>query len=421
MLKTIEEAPMHVVFIFATTEIHKIPATILSRCQHYLFNRLTSQQLTKMIQDIAKNENIKITPDAIDKLISLADGSGRDTLSTLEQMATYTENNITLNDINNVFGLMDIQNKIDLINLMLSKNTQELMKLIDEYEQNGINFSQLANDITSLLIDKLIYIQTHDLSILKYLKENNINAINVDEKTCVSLINIWQEAYMKIRNSSDTHFYFKIAVFNSFKVNEPVNTIKPKETTISVEKTNNIKTNEVPSIDNAFTISEISIKPISKKIGSTPALIKTISSLEETFNGIAYNNHTACVDKVKTFINSIKESNKPKILSYVAAANKVIVASKNGVALLFDDGVDAELLNVKNMDFDLLNELRKYFGHPIFIIGFDKESAKDISKKFMLYKKQGKFFDEPNIDILKDVLKSNNSIEQAALEIFGEE
>jgi DNA polymerase-3 subunit gamma/tau len=190
MLKTIEEAPLHVVFIFATTEMHKIPATILSRCQHFLFNRLTRQHLTKMIEDIAKIEHIKIATNAIDKLIDLADGSGRDALSTLEQMATYTDNNITLNDINNVFGLIDNQNKINLINLILEKNTQKLIKLLDEYEQNGINFAQLANDLTSLLIDKLIYKQTQDISILKHLNTQNINEINIDEKACVALINI---------------------------------------------------------------------------------------------------------------------------------------------------------------------------------------------------------------------------------------
>ncbi|MDR3257232.1 MAG: DNA polymerase III subunit gamma/tau [Mycoplasmataceae bacterium] len=417
MLKTIEEAPLHVVFIFATTEMHKIPATILSRCQHFLFNRLTRQHLTKMIEDIAKIEHIKIATNAIDKLIDLADGSGRDALSTLEQMATYTDNNITLNDINNVFGLIDNQNKINLINLILEKNTQKLIKLLDEYEQNGINFAQLANDLTSLLIDKLIYKQTQDISILKHLNTQNINEINIDEKACVALINIWQEAYMKMRSTSDTRFYFEIAIFSSFKIGEEQPTITiPKKIIKQVSKTN-----DVPSLEQAFTTSEIKPKQTVAKVESTPVTIKQISSIEEMFHNIAYNNSKTYATKAKELIDFAQETNKPKVLSYIACASKVLVASKNGVILLFDDDVDAELLNAKNLEYDLLIELKKYFGHPIFIIGFEKNKAKEIGQKFMLYKKQGKFFAEPDIAPLKEILKANNSIEQAALEIFGEE
>jgi hypothetical protein len=222
---------------------------------------------------------------------------------------------------------------------------------------------------------------------------------------------------MKMRSTSDTRFYFEIAIFSSFKIGEEQPTITiPKKIIKQVSKTN-----DVPSLEQAFTTSEIKPKQTVAKVESTPVTIKQISSIEEMFHNIAYNNSKTYATKAKELIDFAQETNKPKVLSYIACASKVLVASKNGVILLFDDDVDAELLNAKNLEYDLLIELKKYFGHPIFIIGFEKNKAKEIGQKFMLYKKQGKFFAEPDIAPLKEILKANNSIEQAALEIFGEE
>jgi DNA polymerase-3 subunit gamma/tau len=190
MLKTVEEAPNHVIFIFATTEMHKIPSTILSRAQHFLFTRLNTHQLTNMLNNIAKQEHITLSEEAIQKIIALADGSARDAISILEQMAMYTNNNITRNDIDEVFGLIDIDNKIKFINLMLHKDTQSIMELINQYEQNGVNFMQLANDLVAILIDKLIYLQTKNIKILTVLNETTVDAINISENDCIKIINV---------------------------------------------------------------------------------------------------------------------------------------------------------------------------------------------------------------------------------------
>ncbi|GHU31212.1 hypothetical protein FACS1894166_02250 [Bacilli bacterium] len=190
MLKTIEDTPEHVVFIFATTEIHKIPSTILSRCQNYQFNRLTIEQLTHMIANVANKENIKIDKPAMTKIVDLADGSGRDVLSVLEQMAMFTNNNIKVTDINNVFGLLDDNNEINLINLICAQNTKEVFALLDEYSLKGINFTNLTNDIVILLIDKLVYLQTKDETLLKRLNKNGIEQLNLTVSVCIALITI---------------------------------------------------------------------------------------------------------------------------------------------------------------------------------------------------------------------------------------
>jgi DNA polymerase-3 subunit gamma/tau len=190
MLKTIEETPSHVIFIFATTEIYKIPATILSRCQYYQFGRLVDEQLNQMIFKIAKLENINIDKLAINKIVSLVDGSARDALSILEQLAMYSNNNITIATINEVFGLIDDQQKLALINDIITHNTQTIMQRLDTYALQGINFGQLANELILILIDKLVYLQTKDLTLLKKLTSTNVNDVNINQKQAIDLINV---------------------------------------------------------------------------------------------------------------------------------------------------------------------------------------------------------------------------------------
>ena len=98
LLKTLEEPPAHVIFILATTEIHKIPSTILSRCQRFEFKNLSQQQLVERLKYISKTENIDIEDKAIEKIATLAKGGLRDAISILDQVSNYSEK-ITLNNI----------------------------------------------------------------------------------------------------------------------------------------------------------------------------------------------------------------------------------------------------------------------------------------------------------------------------------
>jgi DNA polymerase-3 subunit gamma/tau len=424
MLKTIEEAPQHIIFIFATTEMHKIPPTILSRSQHFLFNRLTHPELSGMLSTIAQQEHITIANEAIDKIISLADGSARDTLSILEQMSMYTNNQIKLNDVIDVFGLVDLDNKIKLINLILHRDTKAIMELLDNYDQNGINFSQLANDLIVILIDKLIFLQTNNFTILKNLTASTVELIKIDESTCIKLINVWQEAFMKMRNANDARFYFELAVFNSFKsepgaISKPVvATNVPSPSTTTKPITPVPKTKELPPLDQVFTITPYQVNQ--PKV--IPKSDKTkITKLDKNmlFYQIAYNNNKKCLQDAKHFLEKIKADNLTKVLSFITIADKVLVASCHGMVLLFEDEVDAELLNAKSNTYDFLNEIKKYFNNPIQVLGLTKEMGKQMANDFMKLKKQGNTFDEPDITTLKEIIKANNSVEQLAFELFG--
>ena len=117
-LKTLEEPPTNVVFIFATTEVYKIPTTILSRCQCFEFARLNTKQLENLLNRVTKEEKINISPEAIKTIINLSEGSARDALSILEQLSLFTNNDINESAIYKLFGLLNINEKINFISLM---------------------------------------------------------------------------------------------------------------------------------------------------------------------------------------------------------------------------------------------------------------------------------------------------------------
>ncbi|MDE7434106.1 MAG: hypothetical protein K2M43_03250, partial [Mycoplasmoidaceae bacterium] len=123
-----EEPPLHTIFIFATTEVNKIPATILSRCQNFQFSRMTDLDANKILEKVIKKEQINIDKQSKDKIIQLANGSARDLLSILDQMCLYTNKNIDSKSIDDIFGIVEIERKINFINLLSTSDLQELLK-----------------------------------------------------------------------------------------------------------------------------------------------------------------------------------------------------------------------------------------------------------------------------------------------------
>ena len=115
LLKTLEEPPAHVIFILATTDPHKVPITILSRCQRFDFKKLSEESILQKLEYICEKENIEIDPTALHEISILGDGSLRDAISLLDQVIAYTTEKITLNDIYDVNGTISEKEVYDLL------------------------------------------------------------------------------------------------------------------------------------------------------------------------------------------------------------------------------------------------------------------------------------------------------------------
>ncbi|MDE5617792.1 MAG: DNA polymerase III subunit gamma/tau, partial [Ureaplasma sp.] len=177
LLKTIEEPPEHVIFIFATTEINKIPMTIMSRCQRFDFVRLDSSEINNLLDYVCQQEGILISNDAKYKINILSNGSARDCLSILQQISDYTNKSITIEAINEIFGFLNLDEKIDFINLFKTNPTSIISKL-SSLKTNYLNF---ASDLIEIIMDKLVYLYTNDANLLKVLTISNIYKIDLDE------------------------------------------------------------------------------------------------------------------------------------------------------------------------------------------------------------------------------------------------
>lgn len=149
LLKTLEEPPPHVKFIFATTEAHKIPITILSRCQRYDFRRMSVAVIVERLQDILHQEDIVVDPEGLILIAQNADGGMRDALSLLDQVISFSGDKVTLQDVIEILGLIDQQSTQKATDAILQGNAKEVLSVIEAASESGWDLKQLSDNIAT--------------------------------------------------------------------------------------------------------------------------------------------------------------------------------------------------------------------------------------------------------------------------------
>lgn len=147
-LKTLEEPPPHVIFIMATTESHKIPATIVSRCQKFDFRRASLEQLKERVKYVAEQEGVHVQETALELIAREANGGWRDALSLLEQVLAFCEGEVTARDVYTVLGTVEAETLHGLAHAIFSQDGAELFKLLDDLISSGKDPRQLLRDVT---------------------------------------------------------------------------------------------------------------------------------------------------------------------------------------------------------------------------------------------------------------------------------
>ena len=205
LLKTLEEPPEYVIFILATTEVHKIPITILSRCQRYDFHRITAATIKKQLADLMKQEQVDAEDKALEYVARMADGSMRDALSLLDQcIAFYLGEKLTYDNVLEVLGTVDIQVYSDLLDMILSQDINGVMDLLEDVARQGREWSQFITDFLWYLRNLLLVGQGNaaeealevSTDQLKLLQEK---AKAVEENTLIRYIRILSELLERIR------------------------------------------------------------------------------------------------------------------------------------------------------------------------------------------------------------------------------
>lgn len=228
LLKTLEEPPKHAVIIFATTEFHKIPATIVSRCQRYDICKISRDLLNQLIVNVAFQEGIQVEQDAINTISTLANGSARDALSILDQMSSFCSNDIKNAALNEMFGLVNIDHKLTFVNNLTSGDIGVCLEQIDNYSQHGVNFLILSSDILQILMDKMIYLQTKNANLLQILPLEKCDFLKCnDTKILLELINVFHDNYMRLKTTDQPKFIFEYTCISAIEKIHATQTHKP--------------------------------------------------------------------------------------------------------------------------------------------------------------------------------------------------
>ena len=214
LLKTLEEPPEHVIFILATTEPHKILPTILSRCQRYDFTKLSDKDIKARLQAVLEKEGVAYNSEAIDIIISLADGGMRDALSILDQVLAYSGNKLDVQDILDIFALESKEEKLALLNSIITKDIADVLQRINRYVALGTDIKRLTDDLLLILKDILIYQSSRNTDCLEVLNGQEASAyfkyLDIDET--LKMIDIIMGAQKDYKNVSSIIPLFQVTI-----------------------------------------------------------------------------------------------------------------------------------------------------------------------------------------------------------------
>ena len=349
LLKTLEEPPAHVIFILATTEIHKIPATILSRCQRFEFKNLSQEQLIDRLKYIAKEENLVIEEAAIEKISTLAKGGLRDAISILDQVSNYAEE-ITLNHILEVTSSISEDDILEFYRGLLQGDiTKSLLK----YNE----FVVQAKD-TKLLLNDLINV-TRDIVVYKNLKDTKHTVYNVEKISTeidgvgfdyfYKIIEYLSQTEQHIRFSTEYMSYMQICIVKICSKEEGTNQNNLTNDSIqgSVSSTRNIE------LENRVKLLEDKLFQLRTELKNITELSQTNSIQTSTNSNILQN--TGIVNTPKEEIKEVIIKDKNKIIKLIQDSNPNLTNYASNVFIKIIN----ESLNTNNPEVTTMRDLFK--------------------------------------------------------------
>ena len=349
LLKTLEEPPAHVIFILATTEIHKIPATILSRCQRFEFKNLSQEQLIDRLKYIAKEENLVIEEAAIEKISTLAKGGLRDAISILDQVSNYAEE-ITLNHILEVTSSISEDDILEFYRGLLQGDvTKSLLK----YNE----FVAQAKD-TKLLLNDLINV-TRDIVVYKNLKDTKHTVYNVEKISTeidgvgfdyfYKIIEYLSQTEQHIRFSTEYMSYMQICIVKICSKEEGTNQNNLTNDSIkgSVSSTRNIE------LENRVKLLEDKLFQLRTELKNITELSQTNSIQTSTNSNILQN--TGIVNTPKEEIKEVIIKDKNKIIKLIQDSNPNLTNYASNVFIKIIN----ESLNTNNPEVTTMRDLFK--------------------------------------------------------------
>ena len=223
-LKTLEEPPAHAIFILATTEKHKILPTILSRCQIYDFERMTVPNIIDHLKRVAEKENIQYDEEALNVIAEKADGGMRDALSIFDQVASFSQGNITYQKVIEDLNVLDAENYFNIIDLALENKVSEIMVLLNSVINKGFDGGHLVNGLASHVRNVLMAKDAQTLPLLE-VSEQLRNRYQLQAQKCpvnflYTALQIMNRCDVEYRQSSNKRLLVELTLIQVAQITQ---------------------------------------------------------------------------------------------------------------------------------------------------------------------------------------------------------
>ncbi len=217
LLKILEEPPPHIIFIFATTELRKVPNTITSRCLGFEFRRLSQKDIRERLNYIIKEEGIQITEGALSMLVRAAEGSLRDALSILDQLISYSGNKIDSNHIIELLGFLSTDSRFELTDGIIEGNLEKSIKILQDFYEKGYDPKTIYYDLCEHFHNLIIIKNCPDRINILGMDDNESNlflkqAKNIDLLSLTRILNILLNSNYYLRQSDHPLIYLEMVI-----------------------------------------------------------------------------------------------------------------------------------------------------------------------------------------------------------------
>ena len=424
LLKTLEEPPAHAIFILATTEIHKIPATILSRCQRFDFRAVGLNEIVGRINMIVENEKIAIDDEAISLIAECAEGGMRDALSLLDEAISFAGDKVTLNDVYQVSGGVNYQNMIELANNIYEKDSAKVLKSLEDIIDLGKEIPKICNDMIGFYRDMLLYKNNpQDKKAITSKNEFQVLAKRTTNQKIYFYLNVLNEAQnnMKFTNQKRTFLELalvkmsdsveQVSIDNSAEINKLTKRIADLEAKIA----------KGPTISNLTPEMMVPKKEVIVPKQKDDFNYVTIEMIEDVLNNGKPNKKKA----LQSYWPEITNHKNHKILATTLGSGNVVACSDSKAIIACGTNPSCDYLmrkENKEKALELINQKEKivddYYVIPQMI--WDK-IFQDYLTKFKAGNKKPKL-DQINIGIrlYNEDIKEVSEMQKIASDMFGD-
>lgn len=341
LLKTLEEPPKHVIFILATTEPQKVPLTIISRCQCFEFKSIPNSLIEERIKYICSKEKIKISEEAIKQIGEDSNGGLRDAIGLLDQLNSYTNGNINIDDVLKINGRVSLDSFNELFNNMIDNNLEGLFNISDRYNSEGKDYVLICEDIIKFLKNSLIDYQiNNDNELIGKIGKDNVTKIIFEITDYIG--------YM--RNLKEKKIFFDLLLIKLSGIIETNVRTTTNEPEIVIEKKEVSEIKEEPKEEKKEEIKEE--KPvIDEKYNKYDELMKI------RLNNILAGADKESIKKYLEFINNLEsdlDNLEERQIYNLLLDCEIVAGSCDGIVITTDSRVLLEelydnLFNIENL------------------------------------------------------------------------